>query len=192
MSNIIHKHNEQCSDNDTLRECEVHCPTKAEANELLQHWHELGYVWPTGQPLIDKIHWSVNGEGTVYTVSDGLVRYCAPSCNTRGQRILFQEFKANGFKFPENDGVNTPQNPSHYKQGIEPFEVLERLKCEWDNTLEPACFSNVLKYTLRANFKGDKLNDLKKAAVYLDKWIEHVNSTSDSDKVMFNGCESFD
>ena len=78
----------------------------------------------------------------------------------------------------QNGGVNTPQNPAHYKQGIEPFEILERLKCEWDNTLEPACFSNVLKYTLRANFKGDKLNDLKKAAVYLDKWIAHVDSIS--------------
>lgn len=63
----------------------------------------------------------------------------------------------------ENDQV---VHPSYYNQGkIEVLEFLEDQKLpghEW----------NVVKYLCRARFKGNELQDLKKAKFYLDRKIE--------------------
>lgn len=62
-------------------------------------------------------------------------------------------------------------NPDHYKTGgIETFDILKaKLTTE---ELIGFCKGNVLKYTLRANFKGDSHTDLKKAKWYMDKLNE--------------------
>lgn len=62
----------------------------------------------------------------------------------------------------ENDAVN---HPSHYTRGnIEVIDFIE------DQQL-PYHLGNVVKYVARAGFKGDKVEDLKKAQWYLNRYI---------------------
>jgi hypothetical protein len=57
-------------------------------------------------------------------------------------------------------------NPKHYnKQGIEVIEVIEAY------TPNSPHLANVLKYVCRCEYKGKKLQDLKKASWYLDRAI---------------------
>ena len=65
----------------------------------------------------------------------------------------------------EHDAVN---HPSHYTRGkIEVIDFIE------DQQL-PYHLGNVVKYIARAGYKGDKLEDLKKARWYLDRYINEV------------------
>ena len=65
----------------------------------------------------------------------------------------------------EHDAVN---HPSHYTRGkIEVIDVIA------DQQL-PYHLGNVVKYVARAGYKGDKLEDLKKARWYLDRYINEV------------------
>ena len=61
----------------------------------------------------------------------------------------------------EKEQVN---HPSHYQQGIEPIEVIE----SWDLNFS---LGNVIKYTLRAPYKGKEIEDLEKAKWYLEREI---------------------
>lgn len=65
---------------------------------------------------------------------------------------------------PQNRVASDPVNsPSHYMQyPIEVIEITERL-----NFL----LGNVIKYVLRADYKGKPLEDLKKAEFYLKREI---------------------
>lgn len=62
----------------------------------------------------------------------------------------------------EPDSVN---HPSHYTWlgGIEVIQVTEHLGF---------CLGNVVKYVLRADHKGQAIEDLRKAAWYLAREIE--------------------
>ena len=65
----------------------------------------------------------------------------------------------------EHDAVN---HPSHYTRGkIEVIDFIE------DQQL-PYHLGNVIKYIARAGYKGDKMEDLKKARWYLDRYINEV------------------
>lgn len=65
----------------------------------------------------------------------------------------------------EHDAVN---HPSYYTRGkIEVIDFIE------DQQL-PYHLGNVVKYVARAGYKGDKLEDLKKARWYLDRYINEV------------------
>lgn len=65
----------------------------------------------------------------------------------------------------EHDAVN---HPPHYTRGkIEVIDFIE------DQQL-PYHLGNVIKYIARAGYKGDKLEDLKKARWYLDRYINEV------------------
>lgn len=67
----------------------------------------------------------------------------------------------------KHDAVN---HPSHYTRGkIEVIDFIE------DQQL-PYHLGNVIKYIARAGYKGDKLEDLKKAQWYLARYIELVGS----------------
>ena len=62
--------------------------------------------------------------------------------------------------------------PSHYggeKNPHEPIKVIEHYNLNF-------CLGNVIKYTLRAGKKGgeDNLDDLRKAAFYLNREIENL------------------
>ena len=62
-----------------------------------------------------------------------------------------------------NDNVN---HPPHYKQhpsGVECIEVTEHFNF---------CLGNAIKYIWRADLKHDAVEDLQKAAWYINKEIE--------------------
>lgn len=65
-----------------------------------------------------------------------------------------------------NDVIN---RPSHYTQGdgIEPIDFIE------SNSLN-FCEGNVVKYVVRAPYKGTEVQDLKKARFYLNRLIKQA------------------
>ena len=66
-------------------------------------------------------------------------------------------------------------NPSHYKSGgIEVIDVIEAFELNFR-------LANVIKYVLRAGRKGDALEDLKKAAWYLDREIDKMEKRAEAD-----------
>lgn len=67
----------------------------------------------------------------------------------------------------KNDMVN---HPTHYTFGeIEVIDAIEDWKLEFHE-------GNVVKYVARANHKDKRLEDLKKAAWYLNRKIEMLES----------------
>lgn len=63
-------------------------------------------------------------------------------------------------------------NPKHYKShpsGIEPIEFCRHLTFN---------LGNVIKYVIRAPYKGTQLEDLKKARWYLDDEIKRLEQDS--------------
>ena len=73
-----------------------------------------------------------------------------------------------------NDPVH---NPSHYKSGgIEVIDVIEAFDLNFR-------LANVIKYVLRAGRKGDALEDLEKAAWYLDREIDKLYEQAEEDEV---------
>lgn len=70
--------------------------------------------------------------------------------------------------FAESKKEDVINHPSHYTRGkIEVIDFIE------DQQL-PYHLGNVIKYIARAGYKGDKLEDLKKAKWYLDRYINEV------------------
>lgn len=70
--------------------------------------------------------------------------------------------------FAEPKKEDVINHPSHYTRGkIEVIDFIE------DQHL-PYHLGNVIKYIARAGYKGDKLEDLKKARWYLDRYINEV------------------
>lgn len=71
----------------------------------------------------------------------------------------------------DNDIVNHPQ---HYCQGgIETIDIIKAkmLPERFRGFLQ----GNVIKYVTRAEFKGKQIEDLKKAAWYLDRLIKEID-----------------
>jgi hypothetical protein len=61
-------------------------------------------------------------------------------------------------------------NPSHYRQhpsGVECIEVTQH--CNF-------CIGNAIKYLWRAGLKGDAVEDLRKAAWYIDREIKRLEA----------------
>ena len=75
--------------------------------------------------------------------------------------------------------MNNPvHNPAHYKSGgIEVIDVIEAFDLNFR-------LANVIKYVLRAGRKGDALEDLEKAAWYLDREIDKLESEAEADEVL--------
>ena len=62
--------------------------------------------------------------------------------------------------------VDMINSPPHYQAGgLEVIDVIEAFRLDFH-------LGNVVKYILRAGFKGDALEDLRKARWYLDRRIE--------------------
>ena len=61
-------------------------------------------------------------------------------------------------------------HPAHYNQGR--FEVIDVIE-DWDLNF---CEGNVVKYVARHRFKGEPLEDLKKARWYLERLILTLES----------------
>lgn len=71
--------------------------------------------------------------------------------------------------------TDDPVNPSHYSahpSGVEPIVITRH---------ESFLRGNVLKYVLRAPFKGRELVDMRKARQYLDWEIERLEGETDGE-----------
>lgn len=101
-------------------------------------------------------------------------KYC-PECLPKYSKVpkkkevavepVAQTIEEHEVKAIKEDVIN---HPSHYTRGkIEVIDFIE------DQQL-PYHLGNVSKYIARAGHKGDKLEDLKKARWYLDRYINEV------------------
>lgn len=100
-------------------------------------------------------------------------KYC-PECLPKYSKVpkkkeevvqTIEEAVTQTVALPKEDVIN---HPSHYTRGkIEVIDFIE------DQQL-PYHLGNVIKYIARAGHKGDKLEDLKKARWYLDRYINEV------------------
>lgn len=71
--------------------------------------------------------------------------------------------------------VDNVNHPAHYtKYSMEVIDLIEEAT-EGVSGIEAVCLANVIKYTLRYQFKNG-IEDLKKARFYLDKMIKHMES----------------
>ena len=66
--------------------------------------------------------------------------------------------------------------PHYNSGGIEAIDVIEAFELGFN-------LGNVLKYVLRAGRKGDALEDLEKAAYYLDREIDKLEKQAEADEV---------
>lgn len=101
-------------------------------------------------------------------------KYC-PECLPKYSKVpkkkevavepVAQTIEEHEVKAIKEDVIN---HPSHYTRGkIEVIDFIE------DQQL-PYHLGNVIKYIARAGYKGDKVEDLKKARWYLDRYINEV------------------
>jgi len=65
------------------------------------------------------------------------------------------------------DMVNHPPHYERHKITLEPIDILESV---------PFAVANVFKYIIRAQDKGNELEDLKKALWYLDRYKNGTTS----------------
>jgi hypothetical protein len=63
----------------------------------------------------------------------------------------------------DSDSVNSPAHYASHPSGIECIQITEHMGFN---------LGNVFKYLWRADLKGSPINDLKKAAWYLNREIE--------------------
>ena len=63
--------------------------------------------------------------------------------------------------------VNHPRHYTIHPSGIETIELTEHMNF---------CLGNVIKYVMRAPYKGKQLEDLKKASWYLNREINRLES----------------
>lgn len=66
-----------------------------------------------------------------------------------------------------NDVVNHPQHYTIHPSGIETIEITEHMNF---------CLGNVIKYLMRAPYKGEQIEDLEKAAWYLNREINRLKA----------------
>lgn len=68
---------------------------------------------------------------------------------------------------------------SHYnRNGVEAKEVIRMVSDHQEGAVTPYqgfCIGNVVKYVMRFPFKGEPVENLKKAKVYLDYLIQDIN-----------------
>ena len=70
--------------------------------------------------------------------------------------------------------MSDPVNPKHYKvhpSGIEPILICRHMGF---------ALGNVIKYVMRAPFKGHELEDLRKARWYLDDEIKRLEASEET------------
>lgn len=67
------------------------------------------------------------------------------------------------------DPVTQPEHYSVHPSGVEPIDITQH---------ETFLRGNIIKYVMRAPYKGNELQDLRKARVYLDWEIQRVLDAS--------------
>lgn len=159
----------RCGDTFTVRTHEDYCP---ECEKVMT---------PPGAGVSKEL--TCEGCGTTFIhkkekAQGRWPKYC-PECLPKYSKVprkkeVAVEPVAQTIEEPEVKVVEVPKNedvinhPSHYTRGkIEVIDFIE------DQQL-PYHLGNVIKYIARAGHKGDKLEDLKKARWYLDRYINGV------------------
>ena len=66
---------------------------------------------------------------------------------------------------PVSDPVNHPNHYTSHPSGVEVIQITEHMNF---------CLGNAIKYILRAEHKGRQIEDLKKAAWYINREIERL------------------
>jgi hypothetical protein len=69
-----------------------------------------------------------------------------------------------------SDPVNNPQHYKSHPSGIEVIQITEHLNF---------CLGNAIKYILRADHKGNAMQDLQKARWYIDRELQRRASIKD-------------
>ena len=72
----------------------------------------------------------------------------------------------------DNDIINKPEHYTLPRAASDCFSVMQQI-----GLLDEHCIAVVFQYIWRCKLKGQKLQDLKKARWFLDKAIEHEEST---------------
>lgn len=152
----------RCGDTFTVRTHEDYCP---ECEKVMT---------PLGQGVSKELTCEGCGATFVHTKEKAQGRwpkYC-PTCLPKYSKVpkkkeeTVQTIEEPVVELPKKEDVIN--HPSHYTRGkIEVIDFIE------DQQL-PYHLGNVIKYIARAGYKGDKLEDLKKARWYLDRYINEV------------------
>ncbi|WP_201308876.1 DUF3310 domain-containing protein [Puerhibacterium puerhi] len=109
--------------------------------------------------------------GDTCCITDG--RICAKKFTTNDLTVDHTDIGKLTISNPvkaENDAVD---HPAHYSTGMpDGVEVIDVIRAQgW---LKDYALGNVVKYVLRAQYKGNALEDLKKAHKYLGWAIEEI------------------
>ena len=156
----------RCGDKFTVRTHEDYCPSC----EIV--------MTPPGGGVSKELTCEGCGVTFVHTKEKAQGRwpkYC-PECLPKYSKVpkkkevavepVAQEPEVKTIELPKKEDVIN--HPSHYTRGkIEVIDFIE------DQQL-PYHLGNVIKYIARAGYKCDKLEDLKKARWYLDRYINEV------------------
>jgi hypothetical protein len=78
-----------------------------------------------------------------------------------------------GFQNAKSKGYETVDHPEHYGGKDNPYEAIKVIEA-WMLGFN---LGNCIKYIARSEWKGDELEDLKKARWYLDREISTLEST---------------
>lgn len=74
--------------------------------------------------------------------------------------------------------MSNVDHPQHYGGAENVYEAIKVIEA-WGLGF---CLGNAVKYICRAGKKGDAIEDLRKAAWYLNREIERLSSTTDTSK----------
>lgn len=66
-----------------------------------------------------------------------------------------------------NDPVNHPNHYTSHPSGVEVIQITEHMNF---------CLGNAIKYILRAEHKGNQIQDLQKAVWYINREISRLES----------------
>jgi hypothetical protein len=83
-----------------------------------------------------------------------------------------------------NDPVNNPKHYTTHPSGVECIEITEHMNF---------CLGNAVKYIWRAGLKtDDPLKDLRKAAWYINREIERIETEQEAEKEAYANEERID
>lgn len=71
------------------------------------------------------------------------------------------------------DMVNHPPHYKKHPSGIEVIQITEHMNF---------CLGNAIKYIMRSSHKGNQIEDLKKAAWYIDREIKRLEKVNGEEK----------
>lgn len=109
------------------------------------------------------------GRGGEYTVTENEVMAILKN---KPKEIKLSDVKKDAVKEFSEENKDMVNHPTHYGGADNPMEVIKII----DHYQLPFSLGNTIKYILRADKKANKLEDLKKAAWYLQHEITKLEN----------------